>query len=37
VHDVGRADIHAMSAAVATRHVNECRHDITLSPVSNTK
>src|SRR5215813_11057827 len=28
VHDVGRADIHAMSAAVAARHINEGRHGV---------
>jgi hypothetical protein len=28
VHDVGRADIHAMSAAIAARHINEGRHDV---------
>ena len=34
VHDVGRADINAMSATVAARHINKCRHDVPLSPVS---
>ena len=28
VHDVGRADIHAMSAAIAARHINEGRHGV---------
>ena len=28
VHDVGWADIHAMSAAIAARHINEGRHDV---------
>ena len=28
MHDVGRADIHAMSAAVAARHINEGRHGV---------
>src|SRR5262249_8944456 len=32
VHNVGRANIHTLSAAVATRHVNEGRH--VPSPVS---
>ena len=32
VHDVGRADIHAVSAAVATRHINKCGHGVTFSP-----
>jgi hypothetical protein len=36
VHDVGRADIHAMSAAVATSHVNEGWHDVLLSSVLKT-
>src|SRR6516164_2852024 len=33
VHNVGRANIHTLSAAVATRHTNEGRH-VPLSPVS---
>src|SRR5262249_52050121 len=33
VHNVGRANIHTLSAAVATRHINEGRH-VPLSPVS---
>src|SRR5262249_18772444 len=28
VHDVGGTDIHAMSATIATRHVNEGRHGV---------
>src|SRR5207247_9220793 len=32
VHDVGREDIHAVSAAVATRHINKCGHGVTFSP-----
>src|SRR5262249_50193894 len=33
VHNVGRANIHTLSAAVATRHINEGRH-VPLSPGS---
>src|SRR5206468_2135415 len=33
MHDVGRADIDTMPTAVATRHVNEGRHGVSLSPV----
>ena len=32
VHDVGRADIHALSAAVASGHVNEGGHAHYLMP-----
>ena len=34
VHNVGRTDIHAMAAAVATRHINKRRHDPNLTPVT---
>ena len=34
VHDVRRADINAVSAAVATSHINKCRHNSPLTPVS---
>ena len=33
VHDVGWADIHAMSTAVAAGHINKGWHDVPLSPV----
>ena len=34
VHDVGWADINTMSATVTAGHIDECWHDILLSPVS---
>src|SRR5436189_64969 len=34
VHDVGRADIDTMPAAVAARHIHESRHDLSLSSAS---
>ena len=34
MHDVGRTDIDAVAATVAAGHVNECRHDIPLTPIS---
>ena len=36
MHNIGWADIHAMSAPVAAGHINKCRHECSLSPVSTT-
>ena len=34
VHDIGRADIDAMTATVTTGHIDKGRHDLELSPVT---